>query len=159
MKKLLFLMFAVYLTFVSSLNSVDAQNSKKSIATSSPISVLNGGWQRIVVETDGKMESNYHVPQFRVCHDGFYSGLGQDSAGAWKVTYAGTYEISNNLWKEKILYCSNPDLIGTIHWQEFTMKGDTVILKYFNKLINPKGEDVTATQRSNREAIWVRAKQ
>ncbi len=120
------------------------------------MATLNGGWQRIVVKVNGKMEDN--PPQeFRVYNNGFFSIIGRDSTGAWKETHGGTYEISNNLYKEKIIYSSYPDRMGSTHWQQFNMKGDTVTFRLFNKLINANGEDVSATMPKI-EMICVRAK-
>jgi hypothetical protein len=157
MKKLLLISFAVCFTLIFLHTTVEAQNSKNSI-TSSSISVLNGGWQQAGIRINGKLASNGYRPQHRVYNDGCYSGVGQDSTGAWKVTIGGTYEISNNVWKEKILYSSNPNYIGGTHWQDFTLNGDTLTLKYFNKVFNSKGEDITATYKDKIETIWVRAK-
>src|SRR5690242_17103110 len=101
MRKLLFVALTIHFIVIYCIATVQAQTS---IASNS-LSALNGSWYRIAVTDDGKPQQNYRVRHFRVYNDGFYSGLGQDSTGAWKVTYAGTYEISDNVWKEKILYC------------------------------------------------------
>lgn len=138
MKKLLFPMFVACLMLLLPFYTLKAQGTKKASAQSPSISVLNGGWQRIAVKVNDKIESGGQ--EFRVYHDGFFSILGQDSTGAWKETHGGTYEISGNLYKEKILFSSYPDRIGVTHWQEFTAKGDSVTFKLFKKLINYQGD-------------------
>lgn len=90
-------------------------------------------------------------------HDGFFTVIRKDSTGAWDGTDAGTYDISGNLYKIKILYNSHPDRIGVTHWIEFRLERDTLYLNFFKKLINPKGEDVTG-QMQRSEGKYVRVK-
>ena len=153
MKKLLFPIFAACFILLVPFYTLKAQNTKKTSAQSPSISVLNGGWQRITVKVNDKTESGGQ--EFRVYHDGFFSILGQDSTGGWKETHGGTYEISGNLYKEKILYSSYPDRMGVIHWQEFTMKGDTVTFNLFKKFINYQ---VNADSLPKIEMVCVRMK-
>jgi hypothetical protein len=141
MKKFPFSTFAVCFIMLLSFNILKAQKTKKTSAQSSSILALNGGWQRVSVKVNDKVESG--SPEFRVYHDGYFSIIGQDSTGAWKETHGGTYEISGNLYKEKILYSSFADRMGVIHWQEFTVKGDTATFKLFKKLINYQGDVAT----------------
>ncbi len=89
--------------------------------------------------------------------DGFFTIVGQDSTGAWVDTHAGTYDISGNLYKIKVLYSSHPERIGVNHWIEFRLDGDNLYLNFFKKLINPKGEDITG-QMQRFEEKYVRAK-
>jgi hypothetical protein len=157
MKKLLFFVFTVSLLFVLTLNEAEAQNMKNTSVKKSVLSTLNGGWERISVTVNGHKESSSQHPEFRVYHDGFFSIIGQDTTGAWKETHGGTYELTDNLYKEKILYSSFPDRMGLTHWQEYTIKGDTVTFKLFKKLITPNGEDMAA-KMPEVEMICVRVK-
>lgn len=140
---------AVSFVLLPALCALKAQNIKEKSA----ISTLNGGWQRVAVKVNGKIESRGQ--EFRVYHNGFFSIITQDSAGEWKQTHAGTYEINSNLYKEKLLYCSYANEIGMIHWQEFSIKGDTAIFKLFKKMINYPG-DVSALPKI--EMVCVRMK-
>ena len=146
---LLVVCFILHLPFYT----LKAQSTSKASVPSSSISALNGGWQRISVIVDGRVTKG--AEQFRVYHDGFFTILAKDSAGGWKDTHGGTYEIEGNLYKENILYSSFPDRMGVIHWQEFTMKGDTLTFKLFNKLINYKGNVTTFPKM---EMVCVRMK-
>ena len=151
-KKLLFV--AVMIVFNVFANAGQAQTVRKS-AEQSSISILNGGWMRVAINLDGKPLTGI-TPQFRVFNDGYFSMIGQDTTGAWTTTYAGTYEIDGNLYKEKMLYSSNVKTIGVIQWQEFEIKGDTLIFQTNKKVIDAKGEDVTASMHK-REIKCVRA--
>ena len=155
MRKLSFSVFAICLVVNLSWVSVKAQNTKKTSSQNSLLSVLNGSWQRIAVTANGEVVNN-PPSQFRVCHDGFFSIVGQDSAGAWKETYGSTYEISNNIYKDTMVYSSHPNVIGVIHWQEFHIKGDTIFFKLFQKLTNLDGTIIPSTAK--REIVCVRVK-
>jgi hypothetical protein len=153
MKKYVFILLSPTLALLLSLNKAEAQTSKNKSANHSSISLLNGAWQTTGQGTDG----NAPVRGYCVMHDGFFTVIGKDSTGAWNETDAGTYDISGNLYKIKILYDSHPERIGVTHWMEFKLEKDTLYLNFFKKLINPKGEDVTG-QMQRFEEKYVRAK-
>lgn len=152
MKKYLFLILPTFF-IVLSFASAKAQTSKNKSANHSSISKLNGGWQT----TWHNANSNVSSMEYIVLHDGFFSNVGQDSTGAWREVHAGTYDISGNVYKQKILYSSYPDRMGATHWMDFRIKGDTLYLNFFKKLITAKGEDVTG-QMQRVEQKFVRAK-
>ncbi len=156
MRKLLFMLIVAGLTSTLSVSTVKSQNSKTNFEQNSPLSILNGSWKRIGVIVNGKAESN-PLPQMRLFHEGFFSIIGQDSTQAWKVAYGGTYEISNNIYKEMMQYSTYPRLAGVTHWQELTIKGDTATFKLFNKMIDATGKDIPAPEYT-REIICVRVK-
>jgi hypothetical protein len=156
MRKLLFILIVVGLTSTLSLSTVKSQNSKTKSEQKSSLSILNGSWKRIGVIVNGKAESN-PLPQIRLFHEGFFSIIGQDSTQSWKVAYGGTYEISDNIYKETMLYCTFPGLVGVTHWQELSIKGDTVSFKLFKKMIDATGKDIAAPEYT-REIICVRVK-
>lgn len=108
MKKCIFLLFAASFSLIFTSNNAAAQTSKKTSSNHNAISVLNGAWQTSWNGTAGIPSSKEYI----VLNDGFFSNIGQDSTGAWRETHGGTYEISGNIYKQKILYSSYPERIG-----------------------------------------------
>jgi hypothetical protein len=146
------LFVVMYMSFVNVV-----QGQKRKIHASSKLSVasLNGCWKRISVITDGK--PGVEPLQLRIFSDGFYTYIGQDTAQNWTRTFAGTYEIDNNLYKETTQYSSVSDIIGLIHWQEIKIIGDTLRLKFYNKRVDAKGNELPKPA-STREVVLVKMK-
>jgi hypothetical protein len=95
-------------------------------------SAFNGAWRSV----DNK--------GFAVMHDGYFNVLGQDSTGKWTDVHAGTYTVNgDNTITFKVLYSSYPDHINSLNTAEYTMKGDTVKMRHFKKLIDAQGRDIT----------------
>lgn len=134
MKKLLFAFFSAIVVLFSLLNNAIAQTAKAK--SNSTLSVLNGAWD--------SANPDSAVIEHSLYHDGFVTNIDRDSSKVWHNIYSGTYEISGNIYKQKILYCSNPQYIGGTHWQEFKIKGDTLYLTFFKKVLDASGGDVTS---------------
>jgi hypothetical protein len=159
MRKATFLKYAVCLLFLLKLHSAEAQQTTTTGAIRPSLSVLNGGWNRVSEKWLVGQGRTKLQPQFRLYYDGYFTMVGQDSTGAWRSTFGGTYEIEGNIYKEKMLYSSFPELNGYVHWQEYEVRGDTLIFKTKNKVIDPQGVDVTVSSSGRkREIICVRAK-
>ena len=93
---------------------------------------FNGAWRSV----DNK--------GFSVMHDGYFNAVGQDSTGKWNSVHAGTYTINNdNTVTFKALYSSYPDHMGSLNTAEYTLKGDTLKMRHFKKLIDAQGKDIT----------------
>lgn len=152
MKKYIFLILSASFIVLSFANA-KAQTSKNKRGNGSSISVLNGAWQ----STWRDSANHTSRMEYWLLHDGFFSNVGQDSTGAWRDTHVGTYEISGNVYKQKLLYSSHPERMGVTHWIDFRISGDTLYTSFFKKLINPKGEDVTS-QMQPLEQKYVRFK-
>ena len=136
MKKSLFIFYASLCFQLFAYNKVQAQ---KSPVRNASLSTLNGAWDGVLKFGDG-----YSFKEHSLYYNGFVTNISQDSTGAWKDIHSGTYEISGNIYKQKILYSSYPDRIGITHWQEFKIEGDTLYLTFFKKLIDQNGKDVTS---------------
>lgn len=126
-------LFIVFATAVLSCN----QNEKtKSEATSTPsASPIDGAWE--LVSADGT------ISQFKMWHDGYFSFLMQDSSGKWSKAGIGNYTVDGNTYKETFRYSSVPAYVGASDWQTFELKGDTLYLKGFDKVVSADGTDVT----------------
>jgi len=45
--------------------------------------------------------------------------------------------------KTKLLYSSHLNRMGSINWVEYELKGDTLTMNWFKKVINASGQDIT----------------
>ena len=109
--------------------------------------LFNGAWRNV----DNK--------GFSVMHDGYFNAVGQDSTGKWDDVHAGTYTVNgDNTITFKILYSSYPDHVGALNTAEYTIKGDTVKMRHFKKLIDAQGKDITDQMPKNAWETAVRLK-
>jgi hypothetical protein len=104
---------------------------------------FNGAWRSV----DNK--------GFSVLHDGYFNSVEQDSTGNWNSVHAGTYTVNgDNTITFKVLYSSYPEHVGSLNTAEYTMKGDTVKMRHFKKLIDAQGRDITDQMPTD---VWVTA--
>ncbi len=129
------------LLFISLVNEAEAQSAKSK--TGNNAKALNGAWQRVYYY-NGKTTTSGEPKEFAIVQDGFFSSIGQDSIGRWDNTHGGTYEISGNIMKNKLVYSSHINQMGSIIWVEYELKGDTLVMNWNKKLINASGQDITA---------------
>lgn len=118
---------------------------------------LEGAWEVVWTKSNGQVDQKQMPTQIKLFSDGYFSLIMQDSLGQWTLASAGTYETDGKVYKETHMYSTVPEVIGLVDWQEFEIRGDTLINKLFTKIINSKGEDVTA-QYPKMEEKRVRAK-
>ena len=140
MKKLISLLFITAFCFtIISTKAQSASANKKDIT---------GAW----VSADGN--------EFTIMNDGFFSSVSKDSAtGSWNQTHAGSYTLDNaNTITFKVLYSSFPDHIGALNTTEYDLNGDTVTMKWFKKLVDGTGADITNQVPQNTQTQYVRAK-
>ncbi|HWJ28293.1 MAG TPA: hypothetical protein VNS32_17240 [Flavisolibacter sp.] len=111
-------------------SSITTQNGNMKISASP---VLNGAWH----STDNR--------QFVIMNDGYFSAIGADSTGTWKDIHAGSFTMdSPNTASFKVLYSSYPEHVGSIQTIEYSLSGGTLTMKWFKKLIDAKGNDITS---------------
>jgi len=154
MKKIIPIQSAVILAVVFSINVTAAQSSANNTSNNSAV---NGAWERVYYY-NGKTTTTGEPKEFVLVHDGFFSSIGQDSSGKWSNTHAGTFEISGNTMRNRLLYSSHPERVGSTHWVEFELKGDTLTMKWFKKLITAQGQDITSQTPINTESKYIMAK-
>jgi hypothetical protein len=117
---------------------------------------FEGAWQRTYYY-DGKKNTTGEPREFIMVFNGFFSSVGQDSTGKWVNTHAGTYELSGKTMKSTVRYSSHPERVGSIQWVDYDVKGDTLTIKWFKKLVTADGQDLTA-QMPRAESKYIRAK-
>lgn len=105
---------------------------------------IEGAWELIWEEVGGKIRDNEKNAQFKLFHDGFFSLIAFDSTGKWSWAGAGTYSLDGNIYKETFKYSSVPEYIGASDWQEYELKGDTLITRGFTKVVFADGKDKTS---------------
>jgi hypothetical protein len=116
------------------------------ITVSAQASKLSGGW----LSVDGK--------DFTVMNDGFFASVSKDSTGAWSENHAGSYTVDNaNTISFKVLYSSFPDHIGALNTTEFELKGNMLTIKWFKKLVDAKGQDITSQVPQGTQTQYMRA--
>ncbi len=123
-------------------NKQQAKEASSSIDKSNT-SPLEGAWELVWENIDGKIRSTGKPTQIKLFTDDYFSYLMPDSTGKWSYAGAGTYEVNGNTYKEKHLYSTAPENVGVTDWQEFEMQGDTLVFRLFTKVTMPNGEDAT----------------
>ena len=156
---MLAIFFSIFLLCFSCASNDDNESRKETTALTpaNDRNELEGAWELIWSKTSGVEDKNQMPKQMKLFIDGFFCLIMQDSAGKWNIASAGTYETNGKEYKETHRYVTLPEWVGMTDWQEFEIKGDTLYKKLFTKIINSKGEDVTA-QYPKIEEKRVRAK-
>ena len=106
-------------------------------------SAFEGNWELVSNEVVGRKINVSQNQQFKVFNKGFFCFVLNDSVGKFHSAGAGTYEVNGNIYKETMSYYSNPKYVGASDWQEWEMKGDTLIFNGFKKVTLSDGTDVT----------------
>lgn len=103
---------------------------------------VDGAWDLVWASYDDTVMTINKPLQFKQFNNGFFSLISWDAGG--KLSYAGygKYELDGNLYKETFLYHTNPGYTGGMDWQEYELKGDTLYMKGFKKVI-VGGKEVT----------------
>lgn len=147
MKKLISLLLTFGFCFSIALTKAQTASSQTRSSAKTTLSSVNGAWKSV----DNK--------EFSMLNDGFFSGIDQDSTGIWRDTHAGTYTIdNNNTMTLKVLYSSFPSHVGAVHTVEYDMKGETLTIKWFKKLIDAKDGDITSNMPKGTQTQYVRMK-
>lgn len=117
-------------------------------AAASPI---EGNWILVSNEVNGKLVRPKRYPQqIKMFHDGYYSFVMYDSAGAFYFAGAGPYELDGNMYKETFTFSSDTSYNDSKDWQRWEMKGDTLYFYGFEKAEMGNGRDATAEWGKNK---------
>ncbi len=106
-------------------------------------SPIEGNWELVSNEVVGHKINLSQLQQFKVFNKGFFCCVLNDSVGKFHSAGAGPYEVNGNTYKETMSYYSDPKYVGASDWQEWEMKGDTLIFYGFKKVTLSDGTDVT----------------
>lgn len=140
---LLFAILVMFSFLPADNNDSDYQDfmaKKSNINAPSPI---DGSWELYSTEIAGRTTIHKKPKQFKIFHDGFVSLMMYDSLGKFEGAGAGTFELTGNKYKETFTYGSWPEAVGTSIWQEWAMKGDTLLFYGFKKVTDGNGNDIT----------------
>jgi len=138
----------ICLTIIQTMNA----QSKQKLTNSS----LNGAWE--MVWSNEKANPTGKAMQFKLYHDGFFSGLWQDTQGKWNHGAAGVYKLNGNDLQQIVKYDIDTSFINWHFWQIVELSKDTLYTRAFHKVINSKGEDVSKKWEGSVREKWVRAK-
>ncbi|MFN2438865.1 MAG: hypothetical protein ABR503_06665 [Chitinophagaceae bacterium] len=120
--------------------SDDKQESSSAVnVAEAKTTPIDGAWQTVSFRRNNQPATNN---QYKLFSNGFFSLISWDSTGKFSYGGFGKYELDGSMYKETFLYHNNPNYTGAKDWQEYEMKGDTLIMRGFNKVI-VGGKDVT----------------
>ncbi len=111
---------------------------------------FEGNWELVSNEVVGRKINLSQHQQFKVFNKGFMCYVVCDSMGNFRSAGAGPYEVNGNIYKETMSYYSDPKYVGASDWQEWEMKGDTLIFYGFKKVTLSDGTDVTKEWEDNK---------
>src|SRR5690606_1474207 len=132
MKKMLLYFLVVSFFKFSTITTAQTFNSTTTIAENGD-DPISGAW----LSVDNK--------DFIIMSDGFFSSVAQDSTGKWTETHVGSYILDNtNTITFKVNHSSFAYRIGYLHTIEYELNGDNLTIIWYKKMIDNKGNDLTA---------------
>lgn len=138
---MLLIVFIVVNLFIGCSDSGSAEKVfSETNATETKSTAIDGAWETVFFLRNSEPATNN---QFKIFGNGFFCMISWDSTNKFSYGGYGKYELEGNIYKETFLNHSNPNNTGAMDWQEYEMKGDTLIMRGFNKVI-VGGKDVTA---------------
>jgi hypothetical protein len=147
---LAFPLMVLFVSYNQHTEKNDFQNASR-IATGDATSV-EGAWQLVWGEYNGQVADTSNRYIFKTFNNGVFSLIAYDSTK--KITFAGygKHEFEGDTYHETFMYHNNPKYIGAANWQDLTVKGDTMYLNGFKKIV-VGGQDVTTGWRKAREKL------
>ena len=97
-----------------------------------------------MVERNGKAMPT-GKQQFKEFHEGYFAVLTVNEDGIYKGAWAGPFKIEGNKYIETYKYGSDTKWIDWYGEQEWSMKGDTLIMIGHKKVFDPKGKEFPGT--------------
>ena len=101
---------------------------------------IEGFWKTVYFEEAGQVRTHNQVKAF---HQGKFMLVNQDSTGQLAYAAHGTYEIQGGVYKETFLFFSNGSFAGWSDWQEWSMSGDTLVMKGYIRVQKNDNSDDT----------------
>ena len=106
-------------------------------------SPIEGAWELYSTEANGKITYHKKPSQIKLLYDGYLCLMHYDSTGKFAFAAAGTYEVNGNHYKETCTHHSVGEFVGVSIWWDWSIKGDTMTVTGFKKVIMADGKDVT----------------
>lgn len=130
-------------TACNAASKTEIKTDTSPVTATSPTAAIDGSWELVWENVGGKVRDNGKSSQFKMFHNGFFSLISQDSLGNWAWAGAGTCSLDGNTYQESFTHSTVPEYVGASDWQEYELKGDTLISRGFKKVIFANGEDKT----------------
>lgn len=140
MKKII--LFLPVILFACKDNTRNTSNKSEPVTADNSSLPINGSWNLVWENVNGKIRDDGKVTQFKMFNDGYFSLMMQDSVGNW-IGGAGTYSLEGKNYKETFSYCTVPAYVGATDWQTCELKGDTLYFIGFTKAVYADGRDMT----------------
>ena len=143
--KYLIITLVLFINFFTSCNNKNEnlENKTSNEIVNKPYSQIEGNWELVSNEVNGRIIKPKRTQQLKMFQDGFFSFVMYDSSGKFYFAGAGPYEVDGNIYKETMRYASDTALIGAKDWQKWEMIGDTLIFYGFEKVELADGKNVT----------------
>ena len=75
------------------------KDTKTAETTNNSHSAIEGNWETVSFEANGKQAKPKRVPQqFKMFNDGFFSLVMYDDSGKFYLACAGPYEVNGNMY-------------------------------------------------------------
>jgi hypothetical protein len=147
---LAFPLMVLFVSFHQHSEKNEVQSASR-VATSDAKSV-EGAWQLVWGEYNGQVADTSNRYIFKTFNNGVFSLIAYNSTK--KITFAGygKYEFEGDTYHETFMYHNNPKYIGAANWQDLTVKGDTMYLNGFKKVV-VGGQDMTTGWTKVREKL------
>ena len=131
-----FFAFGIFISLVSCNETSDEKANPTADQTAAPTtSSVEGSWKLVWAsynDTVADMSNHILVKSFV---DGAFSLFCHDSTGKIKYAGYGTYEFQDKTYNETFLYHNNREFVGAKDWQNLEVKGDTMYMNGFSKVI------------------------
>jgi len=149
----LFLSFLVSLCILSCNETAEKEKSQNSSQiTTNASDHVEGAWQLVWAEYDGKLADTSNHYLFKEFSNGVFSLIAYDSTKKINFAGYGKYEFEGDTYHETFIYHNNPQYVGGTDWQDLVVKGDTMYMNGFKKIV-VGGKDVTVGGTKAREKL------
>ncbi len=130
------------------------QNSPQTFNTSAQS--VEGGWYLVWANYNDTLvdTSNYFL--FKTFSNGIFSLFAYDSTKKINFAGYGKYEFDGDTFHETFIYHNNPEYIGGENWQNLEMRGDTMYMNGFKKVIVGGKEVMTDFSKIKEKLVKVK---
>lgn len=158
MKKVTFMLFA-FLLGISVLscnqNTEKGESQSSTQTTNTPVNPVEGAWKLVWAQYNDTLADMSNHVLVKMFADGAFSLFAHDSSGKMKYTGYGKYEFEGNRYLETFIYHNSKQNWGGKDWQNLEVKGDTMYMNGFTKMIIG-GKEVTDYPKIREKLIRVK---
>ena len=135
-----FLAAGLFIACSGTVSPVPVPKATIASSTSARSDSIEGFWKTVYFEEAGQVQTHNQVKAF---HQGKFMLVNQDSSGQLVYAAHGTYEIQGGTYKETFHFFSTGSFAGWSDWQEWSMSGDTLVMRGYTRVEKGDGSDDT----------------